>query len=151
VDENEKVEQLVKLNNEQQKVLIRFFSKVPLEDKVLIMDGSRKFFYTLRENNKGFAIGMISYCSHILAIQHYQNELDGVDQNLINLRAKSFRKATKKEIVMNKLSLINELKKDKKLSYEQIVVYLKKYHKIEVSAATVFNVYKKFNEENEND
>jgi len=140
MDQNEKVEQLVKLNNEQQKVLIRFFSKLLLEDKVLIMDKSRKFFYAIRDKNKGVQVGLLSYCSHILAIQDFQNDIDGVDQNLINLRAKSFRKPRKKEIVLNKLSLINELKKDKGLSYKQIVVYLKKYHKIEVSESTVFNI-----------
>lgn len=144
MDENAKVEQLLKLNNEQQKALLRFFSKLLLEDKILIMDRGRKFFYTFRENNKGFAIGLLSYCSHILAIQDYQNDIDDVDQKLINMRAKSFRKPTKKAIVMNKLSLIHELKKDKELSYKQIVVYLKKYHKIEVSESTVFNIYKKF-------
>jgi len=151
MSENEKVEQLLKLNNEQQKTLLRFFSKVPLEDKILIMDRNRKFFYAFRENNKGIAIGLLSYCSHVLSIQAYQNDLDGVDQNLIHLRAKSFRKATKKEIVMNKLSLINELKKDKKLSYKQIVIYLKKYHKIEVSDTTVFKIYTKFNKDKQDD
>lgn len=151
MNETEIVEQLLKLNNEQQKTFLRFFSKVKLEDKILIMDGSRKFFYALRDKNKGVQIGLLSYCSHILAIKAYQNEIDSVDQNLINLRAKSFRKPRKKEIVLNKLSLINELKKDKGLSYKQIVVYLKRYHKIEVSESTVFNVYKKFNEKKQDD
>jgi hypothetical protein len=138
------VMRLIKKTEEQQKVLLRSFVKMPLEGRMKIMELNRDIFYPLKQENKDLPIPLLSYASMILAITNYQNQTSELDKNLIELRAKSLRKQPKKEKLVGKWALIKLLKNDKKLSFRKIANYLEAHHDLIVVHSTISDVWNEF-------
>lgn len=137
-----KVAQLLKLTNEQQKQTLRVFSKMPLESRVKVFEWHKKMIYELKDKHREVDISILSYTSFILAVNQYITDTTDIDKNTLALRATSIRKFAKREKLLSKWALIKELRNVKGLSFRQIAKYLKKYHKLEVVHSTVYDLWK---------
>jgi len=149
--ENSKIiAKLLKMTNEEQKVILRVFIKLPLESKVDIFENNRSVFFKLREDKHDIPLSILSYISLIMSIRQYHDNIDNIDKKMINIRSKSLRNQPKRDILIGKWSLVKELKNEKNLSLRQICRYLKKYHKIEVATSTLHALWHEFEIEKEN-
>jgi len=144
------VEKLLKMTNEQQKEILRFFVKLPLEFKLEVYDNNRNIFHKLREKEPDISLSILSYSALVLSIKLHQNGTHALDRNVINIRSKSIRRQPKRDILIGKWSLVKELKNKKKLSLRQICNYLKKYHKIDVASSTLHALWHEFETKKEN-
>jgi len=138
------VERLLKMTEEKQKAMLRFFVKMPLESKIDIFEKNRSIFHRLREKEQNISLSILSYVSLLLSIAQHHNDTYDIDKNVINIRSKSLRSQPKRDVLIGKWSLIKELKNEKKLSLRQICHYLKKYHKIEVATSTLHALWHEF-------
>lgn len=136
------VVRLLKKTDEEQKAILRAFASIPLEAKVMIMEFNRDVFYPLRQENRDIPLPILSYAALILAIEKYRAQTTGLDKNVIDVRAKSFRKQPKRDKLIGKWALIRSLKNDKNLSFRQISIYLKKYHKLSVAHSTIYDLWR---------
>lgn len=138
------VTRLLKKTDEEQKICLRGFVKMPLESKMKVMELNRDVFYPLKQENKDIPLPILSYVAMILAIEKYRDQTSGLDKNMIDVRAKSFRKQPKRDKLIGKWALIRSLKNDKNLSFRQISNYLKKYHKLSVVHSTIYDLWCEF-------
>jgi hypothetical protein len=149
--ENSKIiAKLLKMTDDEQKVILRVFVKLPIESKIEIFENNRSVFFKLREEEHHISLSTLSYVSLIMSIRQYRNDIDNVDKNIIHIRSKSLRNQPKRDILIGKWSLVKELKNEKNLSLRQICRYLKKYHKIEVATSTLHALWHEFEIEKEN-
>ena len=135
------VVRLLKKTDEEQKSILRAFASIPLESKVIIMELNRDVFYPLKQENKDVPLPILSYVAMILAIEKYRAQTSKLDKNIINVRAKSFRKQPKREKLLGKWAIIKSLKNDEGLSFRQIATYLQKYHKLSVVHSTIYDMW----------
>lgn len=135
------VTRLLKVTDEEQKVILRAFVKMPLESRIKVLDNNRNIFYPLKEQNKDVPIPILAYASLVLAINQYLKTTDNVDKNVLKIRTKSFRKQPKRDKLLGKWALIKSLKNDNNLSFRQISNYLKMYHRLSVVHSTIFDMW----------
>jgi hypothetical protein len=135
------VVRLLKKTDEEQKSILRAFASIPLESKVIIMELNRDVFYPLKQENKDVPLPILSYVAMILAIEQYRDQTSGLDKNVIDVRAKSFRKQPKRDKLLGKWALVKLLKNDENLSFRQISNYLQKYHKLNVVHSTIYDLW----------
>jgi len=136
------VVRLLKKTDEEQKAILRAFVSMPLESKMKAMELNRNIFYPLKQENRDIPLPILSYVAMILAIEKYRAQTTGLDKNVIDVRAKSFRKQPKRDKLIGKWALIRSLKNDKNLSFRQISNYLKKYHKLSVAHSTIYDLWR---------
>lgn len=143
--EIEKVLQvIIKQTLEQQNQLLRYYSKLPLESKVNIMEIKRKLFYKIHQNNSVTPIGVLLYAALILSIEKFKDEISEIDKNTLEIRSKEFRKQPKREKLISYWALVKSLKNDKDLSFRQISTYLEKYHKFRVAHSVIYELWQIF-------
>lgn len=133
---------LIKKSDEEQKSILKDFTKMPLEARVKVFEESRIIFYRLKEENKDVTLHLLSYVSLVLAIVRYQNTTDDIKKNTIALRSKNFRIQPKREKLLGKWAIIKSLKNDENLSFRQIAHYLQKYHKLSVVHSTIHDMWR---------
>jgi len=136
------ITKLLKITEEEQKQALRKFSKMTLESRIKVFTEHRSLFYTLKNEHMNTDPPLLSYASLILAINQYINNIAEIDKNTLDIRAKSIRKFAKRERLLSKWALIQELKNVKDLSFRQIAQYLKKYHKLDVVHSTIHGLWK---------
>lgn len=150
------VEKITRTNENDRHALVRSFSRQSTDHQVTIVSSHRTLLYKLQQKYHDIKvpIATLSYCALIIAIQ-----LDKVDQeklkrlnisdmSLDEIREitakrtklflkKQFRKQSKRECLLNYWSVVRSLKIDEHVSFRKIAVYLKKYHKIDVSYSLI--------------
>jgi hypothetical protein len=136
------VVRLLKKTDEEQKAILRAFVSMPLESKMKAMELNRNIFYPLKQENRDIPLPILSYVAMILAIEKYRAQTTGLDKNVIDVRAKSFRKQPKRDKLLGKWALIRSLKNDKNLSFRQISNYLKRFHKLSVVHSTIYDLWR---------
>ena len=136
------VTSLLKKTDEQQKQLLRHFTKMPEESKINVMGINRNTFHHLRQTNQDVDLSTLSYVSLIISIDKYQTKSSDLDKNVIEIRSKVFPKYPKKNKLLNKWALVKELKDDKGLSFRQISEYLRKYQKLSIAHSTIYELWK---------
>ena len=141
-----KITNLLRMTYEQQKQILRSFSKLPIEACIQVFQGHRQIFYTLKNSHKNTDLAILSYISFVLSVNEYITNTTDIDKNSLDVRAKSIRRFGKREKLLSKWALIKELKNDKDLSFRQIVKYLQKYHKLGVAHSTVYDLWKELEE-----
>lgn len=141
-------EQLTKINEYDQKKLLRFFIKANENIKLEIMNNQRSIFFNLKKEFEEslFENSVLTYASIILAVKKYNEKITEIDKNLINKKFKSMN-ITKSQKLLSYYPLLIELKK-KGLSYKKISKYLLTYHKFDVSYSTIFKLLRKQNDNN---
>ena len=136
------VTRLLKKTDEEQKAILRSFTKLPLESRVKTMEESRAIFYLLKEKNKDVELQLLSYASLVLAIVKYEDATDDIQKHTVAMRSKSYRKQPKRDKLLSKWALIKSLKNDENLSFRQIATYLQKYHKLSVVHSTIHDMWR---------
>jgi len=136
------VMKLIKQSDEQQKITIRQYSKLNLKRRVKIFSNHRKIFFDLKEKNKEIEVSVLSYIAFIKAV--YQFTMNKDNETEINISKTAIglkRSRPKSDILIDRWSLIKELKNEHKLSFRDISKYLMKYHKIELAHSTIYKMW----------
>jgi len=158
-DEDLEVERILKMNEEEQKVYLRHFSRISVIGKVEIMSVHNILFHKLRQQNSDVIMKILSYCAIILSIEvHINNSKYLQNANINNMTLdeirdvssrkaklflqKQFRVQSKRDKHVSYWAVIRTLKNDEKYSFRQISAYLKKYHKFEVTYSSIYNLWK---------
>ena len=142
------LEVILKQTQEQQNQHLRYFVRLPIENKARVMEFNRNIFHSLRQANANTPLALLSYSSLILSIEKFKNETNEVDNNALKLRAKAIRRRPQKEKLIEHWALVKTLKNDNNLSFRQIKGYLKKYHKIDISHSVIYETWKRYEVEN---
>ncbi len=152
------VEEIVKINEDEQNALLRTFAKLSTSIRVEIMANHRKLVYKIKQLHRETSISVLSYSSLLLAIQIHKTNQDKANRlNISNLSLdeirditskkakvflnKKFRKQTKRERLLSYWAIVKTLKYDEKFSFRKIAIYLKKYHKCDVSYSLIAKIW----------
>lgn len=144
------VERLIKMSHEQQKSLLRYFSRCPPEIRILILENKIPVFHKLRQENNTVDKGVLDYCSLILAISaQHDDEQSLSKKSYPGMTQEEIRQVSDKKASLFLLSTENKAKQRQKLlsywadvrtaklvhgmSFRKIVLFLKKKHRFEVS------------------
>ena len=134
-------ESLTKLNQESQKQRLRLFAKVDITTKLKILTFQKQLFHKLKNSHADVDNTILTLASLILAIDLIEKELDDVNLNAIKLRAKNNKAKVKRQKVLGYWSIIRTLRLNQKMSFRDISIYFAKYHKLEVSYSTIYELW----------
>ena len=144
------IEKITKMHMEQQKQLLRFFSRVVLETKLKIMQTQREIFHILKNLHKDKDIdnATLTYSSLVISISA---ERKNSNSNAKIFKAKKFRRSSKKEKILEKWAIVKSLKNNEKLSFRQISAYLQKYYRFNVSYSLIHKIWSELEEKTINE
>ncbi|MGA1932601.1 hypothetical protein ACH5BF_07740 [Arcobacter sp. YIC-464] len=142
------IDSIKKFNQEAQNKKLRFFAKVDITTKLKILEQQKKIFHQLKNVHKDVDNVSLTYSSLILAIDNFESKLDSVNLNAIKLRSKKQRSKIKKEKFLSYFSIVKTLRNNEKMSFRDISVYLKKYHKFEVSYSFIYQIWNEIENRN---
>ena len=134
-------ETITKLNQESQNQRLRFFAKIDITTKLKILDLQRQLFHKLKSVHSDIDNTVLTLCSLILAVDLIANELDNVNLNAIKLRAKNTKTKIKRQKLLGYWAVVRTLKLEQNMSFRDIATYFAKYHKIEVSYSTIYELW----------
>lgn len=147
------LERLTKMDLEIQNQRLRLFAKVDISTKLKILEHQKQLFHKLKGAYGDVDNAILTLSSLILAIDGVAKELDIVNLNAIKLRGKNNKAKAKRQKVLGYWAIIKTLKLEQKMSFRDISAYFAKYHKLEVSYSTIYELWnelenKTTNEEN---
>ena len=151
------IDMLVKISNDDQTFLLRYFSKLPLSMKLDLEKKKKKTFHFLRERFPDIDHGILSYAAHILSIKYaYSFEqkfstkqfanmsLEEIrDLSMLKLQKEDEKAYLKHSQKRNKLlhywAVVKMYRehKPKPLSFEKIAIKLRKQYNFDVSHNTI--------------
>ncbi|MBP9491177.1 MAG: hypothetical protein KBE77_06980 [Aliarcobacter sp.] len=134
-------ENLTKLNQESQNQKLRLFAKVDITTKLKILDLQKQLFHKLKSVHCDIDNTVLTLCSLILAIDTVVKELDNVNLNVIKLRAKNSKTKVKRQKLLGYWAIVRTLKLEQNMSFRDIATYFAKYHKLDVSYSTVYELW----------
>jgi hypothetical protein len=143
-------ENLTKLNQESQNQRLRLFAKVDITTKLKILASQKQLFHKLKNAHSDVDNTVLTLCSLILAIDLIVKELDDVNLNAIKLRGKNIKTKVKREKVLGYWAIVRSLKLEQNMSFRDISAYFAKYHKLNVSYSTVYELWKEIEKKMEN-
>ena len=152
---NTTCETITKMNQESQNQRLRLFAKVDITTKLKILASQKQLFHRLKSVHSDIDNTVLTLCSLILAIDLIANELDDVNLNAIKLRGKNSKAKVKRQKVLGYWAIVRTLKLEQNMSFRDIATYFAKYHRLDVSYSTIFELWNeiennKKNEENKN-
>lgn len=155
MNQESKCETITKMNQESQNQKLRLFAKVDITTKLKILASQKQLFHKLKSSYSDIDNTVLTLCSLILAIDLIANELDDVNLNAIKLRGKNSKAKIKRQKVLGYWAIVRTLKLEQNMSFRDISTYFAKYHKLDVSYSTIFELWNeiennKKNEENKN-
>ena len=158
------IDRLLKQSHEQQSSELRYYSRCPLEIRMLILGNKMPIFHKLRQENGDTDKATLEYCAWILAISehHYESKKSYTGMSLEEIREVSDRQiasfsyamtkqAKQRERVLGLWSEIRTAKLNHGMSYRNIVAYLKKKHRFEVSRSLLNVMWNELEENNTKD
>ena len=134
-------ESLTKLNQESQNQKLRLFAKVDITTKLKILTSQKQLFHKLKSSYGDIDNTVLTLCSLILAIDLIVKELDNVTLNAIKLRGKNCKIKIKRQKVLGYWAIVRTLKLEQNMSFRDIATYFAKYHKLEVSYSTIYELW----------
>jgi hypothetical protein len=134
-------ETITKLNQESQNQRLRLFAKVDISTKLKILDKQKELFHKLKSAYSNVDNTVLTLATLILAIDLVVKEFDNVNLNAIKLRAKNNKAKIKRQKVLGYWSIIRTLRLNQKMSFRDISIYFAKYHKLEVSYSTIYELW----------
>ena len=143
-------ESLTKLNQESQNQKLRLFAKVDITTKLKILASQKQLFHKLKNAHSDVDNTVLTLCSLILAIDLIAKELDNVTLNAIKLRGKNSKAKVKRQKVLGYWAIVRTLKLEQNMSFRDIATYFAKYHKLDVSYSTIFELWNKLEKKMEN-
>jgi len=152
------VEKIVKINEDEQNALLRFFSRLPKVGKIEVLADHRKLLHKLKQQHSEVDIATLSYSALIIAIELQktnQNKLSRLNISDLSLDEiskitsqkaklfleKQFRKKAKRERLLGYWAVVRVLKMDEEYSFRKIESYLKKHYKLDVSYSLIAKVW----------
>ena len=136
-----KCETIVKMNQQSQNQKLRIFAKVDITTKLKILDLQKQLFHKLKSVHCDIDNTVLTLCSLVLAVDLIIKELDNVNLNAIKLRGKNSKTKIKRQKVLGYWAIVRTLKLEQNMSFRDISIYFGKYHKLEVSYSTVFEMW----------
>lgn len=135
------IEHLTKLNQESQNQKLRLFARVDLQTKLQILQLQKQLFHKLKSVHTDLDNPILTLLSLVLAVDSVAKELDHVNLNAIKLRDKNNKAKIKRQKVLGYWAIVRTLKLEQKMSYRDIATYFAKYHKLEVSYSTIYELW----------
>lgn len=134
-------ESITKLNQESQNQRLRLFAKVDISSKLKILVSQKELFHKLKSSYGDIDNTVLTLCSLILAIDLIVKELDDVNLNVIKLRGKNSKTKIKRQKVLGYWAIVRALKLEQNMSFRDISSYFGKYHKLDVSYSTIYELW----------
>lgn len=134
-------EKITKQNQESQNQKLRLFAKVDFETKIQILEQQKQLFHKLKSAHSDTENTILTLASLILAIDAVAKELDDVNLNAIKLRSKNNKSKIKRQKVLGYWAIVRTLKLKQNMSFRDIATYFAKYHKLEVSYSTIYELW----------
>ena len=141
---------ITKMNQESQNQKLRLFAKVDITTKLKILTSQKQLFHKLKNAHSDVDNTVLTLCSLILAIDLIAKELDNVTLNAIKLRGKNSKAKVKRQKVLGYWAIVRSLKLEQNMSFRDISAYFAKYHKLNVSYSTVYELWKEIEKKMEN-
>lgn len=138
---NKEVESITKLNQESQNQRLRLFAKIDITTKLKILASQKQLFHKLKSVHSDVNNTVLTLCSLILAVDLIAKELDNVNLNVIKLRNKNSKTKVKRQKVLGYWAIVRTLKLEQNMSFRDISAYFAKYHRLEVSYSTIFEMW----------
>ncbi|MEA2018150.1 MAG: hypothetical protein U9N59_06855 [Campylobacterota bacterium] len=142
------IEKITKMTQESQNKELRLFAKVDITTKLKILSFQKQQFHILRKNYTDEDNAVLTLASILLAIKKIASEIDDINMKAIQFKVKQQKNCLKREKLLERWSIVKTLKSEQNLSFRQISEYFKKYHKIEVSYSTIFNMWNEIENNN---
>lgn len=133
---------LLQMSEDQQKIVIRKFSKLSFEQKMQVFSNHGKNFYALKQKKVELENAALSYIALIQAMSTYINSKTEIIK-VSKIKNGYKRSQNKSDKLIERWALIKELRNDYKLSFREIAAYLMKYHKIKIAHSTIYDMWKK--------
>ena len=143
-------ETITKMNQESQNQKLRFFAKVDISTKLKILDKQKELFHKLKSVHSDVNNTVLTLSSLILAVEAMEKNLDDVNLKAIKLRGKNIKTKVKREKVLGYWAIVRSLKLEQNMSFRDISAYFAKYHKLNVSYSTVYELWKEIEKKMEN-
>jgi len=134
-------ESITKLNIESQNQRLRLFAKVDITTKLKILTSQKQLFHKLKSAYSDVDNTILTLSSLILAVDSVAKELDDVNLNAIKLRGKNNKAKIKRQKVLGYWAIVRTLKLEQNMSFRDIATYFAKYHKLEVSYSTIYELW----------
>ena len=138
---NNIVEHITQLNQESQNQRLRLFARVDLDVKLHVAEQQTPIFHKLKEKYRDIDKAVLSFSSHILAINSVLGKLDNVALNASKLCTHNIRSRSKRDKIVKNWATVRTLKLQKNMSFRDIAKYLTKYHKLSVAHSTIFEIW----------
>ncbi|MFA7022293.1 hypothetical protein [Aliarcobacter sp.] len=146
-------EKITKIDQEAQNQKLRLFAKVDITTKLKILTTQKQIFYKLKSAHSDVDNTILTLSSLILAVDSVVKKLDDVNLNAIKLRGKNNKAKIKRQKVLGYWAIVKTLKLEQNMSFRDIATYFAKYHKLQISYSTVYEIWneleKKGNKNNE--
>ena len=141
IEEERVLENITKLNFESQNQRLRLFAKVDITTKLKILQYQKQLFHKLKDVHSDMDNAALTLASLILAIDGIAKEFDDVNLNVIKLRGKNNKAKVKRQKVLGYWAIVRTLKLEQNMSFRDIATYFAKYHKLEVSYSTIYELW----------
>lgn len=135
------VETITKLNKESQNKLLRLFAKVDLTTKLKILQYQKQLFHKFKINYIDVNNEVLTLSSLILSINSFIDKIDNVNLNVIKIRGNNNKSNIKRQKLLSYWAIVKTLKIEQNMSFRDISIYFKKYHKFDVSYSTIFDIW----------
>ena len=135
------IEHLTKLNQESQNQKLRLFAKVDITTKLKILDLQKQLFHKIKSVHTDADNTILTLASLILTVDLIVKELDTINLKAIKLRAKNSKTKVKRHKVLGYWAIVRTLKLEQNMSFRDIATYFAKYHKLEVSYSTIYELW----------
>lgn len=135
------MEKITKLNLESQNKILRLFVRIDLKTKLQILQLQKQMFHQLKSAYSDVDNSILTLSTLILAIDEVVKELEVVNFNAIKLRTKNRKSKIKRQKIIGYWAIVRTLKLEQNMSFRDIAAYFTKYHKIEVSYSTIYELW----------
>lgn len=134
-------ETITKHSQESQNQKLRLFAKVDISTKVRILEEQKQLFHKLKSSYSDVDNTILILSSLILAIDLVTRKINDVNLNAIKLRARNYKYKIKREKLLSYWAIVKTLKLEQNMSFRTISRYLLKYHKLEISHSTIYQIW----------
>lgn len=141
LDDEKSIEIITKFSLEIQNQNLRLFARVDLKTKLQILQLQKQLFHRLKSTHSDVDNTILTLSSLVLAIDAVAKELDEINLNAIKLRGKNNKAKIKRQKVLGYWAIVRTLKLEQNMSFRDIATYFAKYHKLEVSYSTIYELW----------
>lgn len=135
------IESITKFNFESQNKRLRLFASLDVDTRIKIIKYLTPSFHKLKSVHTDADNAVLTLSALILSIDKVIRELDDVSLKAIKLRGKNHSTKLKRQKVIGYWTIVRTLKLEQNLSFRQISQYFAKYHHLEISYSTIYQMW----------